>query len=73
MTQAERVKEYMKQNGTITSMEAFANLGITRLAARIKNLRDDGVAIRTTTVCKTRKDGTTCRFAEYSLVKSDGE
>ena len=71
MSQTDRVHEYMKQHGTITSMEAFANLGITRLAARISNLKDSGVAVKTTTVSKKRKDGTTCHFAEYSLERHE--
>lgn len=67
MSQTERVHEYMKQHGSITSMQAFADLGITRLAARISNLKDSGVGIRSKTVYKTRKDGTTCHYKEYSL------
>ena len=69
MTQNERVKEYMKCNGSITSMEAFADLGITRLSARIKNLRDSGVAIKSTTIYKKRADGTSCHYTSYSLVE----
>ena len=70
MSQNERVKQYMKDNGSITSMQAFADLGITRLSARIKNLRDSGVSINSKMVYKTRKDGTTVHYTEYSL--SDG-
>lgn len=67
MSQNERVKQYMKDNGSITSMQAFADLGITRLSARIKNLRDSGVEITSKMVFKTRKDGTTVHYTEYSL------
>lgn len=67
MTQNERVLAYIKQNGSITSMQAFADLGITRLSARIKNLRDSGVSINSKMIYKTRKDGTTVHYTEYSL------
>ena len=70
MSQNERVKQYMKDNGSITSMQAFADLGITRLSARIKNLRDSGISINSKMVFKIRKDGTTVHYTEYSL--SDG-
>ena len=35
----QRVVDYMVKNGSITSMEAFQNLGETRLSARIFDLR----------------------------------
>lgn len=46
MTQCERVFQYMKQNGSITTFECFEKLHITRLSARIKDLRDQGVVIK---------------------------
>ena len=42
MTQNEQVLDYIKSNGSITSMEAFKKLGITRLSARIYDLRKAG-------------------------------
>lgn len=45
MTQKKRIIEYMKKHGSITSMEAFENLGITKLTTRISELRSDGVII----------------------------
>ena len=42
MTQCEQVLDYIKANGSITSMEAFSKLGITRLSARIYDLRKEG-------------------------------
>ena len=35
MNQQERILEYIDRFGSITPMEAFADLGITRLSARI--------------------------------------
>ena len=35
MTQNERILDYMEQHGSISTMEAFRELGITRLASRM--------------------------------------
>lgn len=45
MTQTEVILDYMKRNGSITSMQAFHELGITRLSARIFDLRKAGEII----------------------------
>ena len=66
-SQNKQVHEYMKQNGAITSMDAIQKLKITRLAARISDLRKSGVDIRKEMVRKVAEDGTVCRYAEYSL------
>lgn len=39
MTQEEQVYQYMKENDYITSMDAFRYLGVTRLSAKIFDLR----------------------------------
>lgn len=38
-TQEERVLDYIQDFGSITTWEAFRDLGITRLSAKIFNLR----------------------------------
>lgn len=44
MTQERAVLKYMQDFGGITSFEAFTELGITRISARIFELRDKGIA-----------------------------
>lgn len=44
-TQNDRVLDYMRSHGGITSLEAYDKLGCTRLSARIKDLKEMGVAI----------------------------
>lgn len=56
---------YMKANYGITSKEAFENLGITRLAARVKELRDLGYNIITVMEVGKTRYGETCRYARY--------
>lgn len=43
MSQCERIIQYMKDFGSISSMEAFKDLGITKLATRISEMRADGM------------------------------
>lgn len=45
ITQEERVLVYMNRFGGITSAEAFVDLGITRLSAKIFNLKKQGYNI----------------------------
>lgn len=45
MTQNEKVLQFLKDNGSITSMDAFNKLRITRLSARIFDLRKMGYKI----------------------------
>ena len=42
MNQCEKIVFYIKMFGSISSMEAFQDLGITRLSARIYELRNEG-------------------------------
>ena len=44
-TQCEKVLDYMREKGSISSMEAFGYLRITRLSARIWDLRHQGYVI----------------------------
>lgn len=43
MSQCERIIQYMKDFGSISTMEAFKDLGITKLATRISEMKADGM------------------------------
>lgn len=45
MAQRDMVAKYINDFGSITSWQAFADLGITRLSARIWELKRDGYFI----------------------------
>lgn len=68
MTQNERVYKYMKEFGTITQAQAFYDLGVYRLASRIKDLKRMGVRIKREMKMGRNRYGETVYFAEYSLV-----
>lgn len=43
MTQCERIIEYIKEFGSISPMEAFRDLGITKLATRVSEMKMEGI------------------------------
>lgn len=66
-TQADRVLDYIKKFGSITTLEAFRDLGVTRLSARIFELRNKGLNIDSTSVTSKNRYGETCTYAKYFL------
>ena len=66
MTQKQQIYEYMKKNGSITTMQAF-HIGITRLSARIWDLKADGVKIKSETVKYKAQDGKRKTYDMYML------
>lgn len=67
MTQGEKVLEYMKKHGSITTMEAFMHFGITRLSARVFELREKGYMINSDPVKVKTRDGEKVTVARYTL------
>jgi hypothetical protein len=68
-TQREAIIEYITEFGSITPMQAFADLGITKLATRISEMRKDGMKFRIETMqCKNRY-GKPVYYAKYSFAE----
>ena len=67
MTQCEQVLGYIKLHGGISSMMAFKELGITRLSARIHELRKAGYNIVQKRQYYRETDGTAKHFDVYML------
>lgn len=67
MTQDKRVLEYMQKFGGITSLDAFKDLGVTRLSAKIYDLKKQGVEIIDETIEAQNRFGETTRFKKYML------
>ena len=67
MTQRERIVEYMEQFGSISPMEAFVDLGITKLSTRISELIRDGVDINKETERSANRYGEVTHYTRYSL------
>lgn len=64
MTQEEDVLNYIQKNGSIDPAQAFYELGVYRLGARIFDLRAKGHMIHTETHTKNGK-----KWAVYSMKK----
>lgn len=45
MTQRERIASYLRTYGSISPVEAFRDLGITKLATRVSEMRREGSPI----------------------------
>ncbi len=72
MTQTEKVLEYMKKYGAITSWEAYTDLGITQLGARIWELeKKAGYLIKHTPKTVKNSHGEEIRIISYSLTEND--
>lgn len=68
-THCRLILEHMKNHGTIHHFEAEDLYGCTRLAARIKDLRNRGVAIDTEIVKGKNRHGGDTRYAVYHLAE----
>lgn len=67
MTQKERIMRHLRDYGSITQLEAMKEYGIMRLASRISDLKNDGVAIRRTTESGKNRYGEKTSWARYSI------
>lgn len=65
MTQNEEVLEWLKKWGCITPAEAYEELGIMRLSARIHDLRGYGHAIKSENVTRPNRNGKKVTFSRY--------
>lgn len=66
MSQCERLLNRLK-SGPINPLEAWQELGIYRLGARVFDLRQAGHDVKKSTRTVYNRYGEPCRVAEYSL------
>ena len=66
-TQKDRVLAYIREYGSISSLEAFRDLGCTRLSAVIFDLRAEGHEIEAKRETKKNRWGDKVTFARYSM------
>ena len=67
MTQKQLIIQYMEDFGSITTIEAFTDLGITKLTTRISELRRDGFVIASNKIHKKNRYGKPVTFNRYRL------
>ena len=63
-TQHDQIYQFVRKNGSITPMQAFSELGVTKLATRISEMTADG----SYTVKKTPIVVNGTRYMSYSKI-----
>lgn len=71
LTQHERILGYVMEHGSITPMEAFLHLSITKLSTRIGEMMRAGILFVKTRVDSENKFGEPVHYMKYSLVRQD--
>lgn len=71
--QQQRVLDYMRIFGSISSLEAFKDLGVTRLSAVIYELKRKGVAITSTTEYVKNRYGEPVHFSRYMVAQNENQ
>ena len=66
-TQNERIMQYMRDFGSISSFEAMRDLGVMRLASRVSDLREAGVRITSTWESSKNRYGEPTSYKRYRL------
>ena len=69
MTQQQRILQYMRDFGSISPMEAFRDLGITKLATRISEITRGGQAVAKQMETSRNRYGDTVRYMRYRLAE----
>lgn len=67
MTQRDAIIDYITEFGSITPMQAFSDLGITKLATRISEMRKDGWRFKIEMVSTKNRYGKSVSYAKYSF------
>lgn len=71
MSQKKMVLDYIRAFGSITPLDAFRDLGITRLSAIVFRLREDGHDIDKAIEIGKNRFGNLTRYARYSFGKGE--
>ena len=72
LSQKEMIIKYMNDFGSITTYEAFVDIGCTKLTTRISELRNDGFTIIGEPQTSTNRWGKMVRFNRYRLGEQNG-
>lgn len=65
MTQRDKILNYLDRYGSISPMEAYADLKITKLATRISEMKKDGMNFVGKMVYTKNGDGETVCYKRY--------
>ena len=68
-TQKDKVLRYIREFGKITSWEAYSQLGVTQLATRIFEVKQDGYVFKKKRVNTLNRLQEKTHYDEYMLVE----
>ena len=71
VSQKKMVLDYITEFGSITPLDAFRDLGITRLSAIVFRLREEGHDIDKAIETGKNRFGNRTRYARYSFRKGE--
>ena len=69
ITQCEKIIEYIKENGSITQLEALREIGCMRLASRMSDIKKMGYPVKMKMEKGKNRHGEPVHYARYSLCK----
>lgn len=67
MKQSERIVNYINKFGSISPLEAFRDLGITKLATRISELKKEGIKFKQEYIKTQNRFGEPVHYMRYWL------
>ena len=70
-TQCDRILQYIEDFGSITQLQAIADLGCMRLASRVSDIKQMGYPIRKRMVAGKNRYGEKTHYAEYYIEKEN--
>ena len=68
MTQAEKILRHIAEYGSITTLEAFQEYGITRLASRIHDIKRAGYTVQKVMETAKNRFGEPVCYARYTIL-----
>lgn len=71
ISQKQRILKYMNEFGSITTYDAFKDIGCTKLTTRISELRQEGYLIIGTAETSTNRYGEKVTYNRYRLGGAD--
>ena len=72
ISQKKRILKYMSDFGSITTYDAFKDIGCTKLTTRISELRQEGYLIIGTAESSTNRYGEKVTYNRYRLGGANG-
>ena len=72
-TQCDYILDYIMEFGSITTFEAFTEIGCTRLASRICDLKKRGYSFIKQFETKKNRYGQPVSYIRYTIVNKAGE